>query len=640
MGKTYNSESARRIGSADKLKFIKDYYDERENIKVRGSSTLSNLYDENYDDTVLRTVCLESAAQIRDAYEEGNYLIGMDIDTSNPGYNWIGVSSYYLTGYAPEVSEIRGLDNTKYTYPLKDLCGIWNMFKKYSSDRSEEMVVWAALKVFDDNYARVRQITKYNQKYEVVMKDADLGGGLFRGYSLRKQYEIVVKDTEFKQWNTKPEPILPTIAEFRGLVSMNSSNSSVVGFCSLLESMVDNVNSSEPSWGDKLRISSNAYPNRYAEAIAENLTEEEADKLIAELPEYLTFEDGYLFINGKFISVKKEIQTPGDIKDPYLNNFNTATPNIKSAIYNYYPDIYKNNIYKVTVKVFVDQRVNYVEDNSANATIPYKRRVSDAGIQNAITELYRKMTGAYGVYNGAEPNTRCETGEPAIFYNDKINKIKSFVSNSGASGEMLLRIKTLCNEIKAWAKTRGKDLYAQTTDDNNAGKFIEALRKRLDKNTGTIMRWYQSLISIDSEYRKVQNSSGMTKYVLTDMLVSKVVNTDDQNLFLNQNCPRFIDIEVPDSMYDELGYYFKKGDTIYIIDDIHSEVVSKIVNIETISVTSTDYSNVSLEDYNGGKMNGAMTKYKNAYRITLDKALPVYYSNGNDVSSLRVMKII
>ena len=65
-----------------------------------------------------------------------------------------------------------------------------------------------------------------------------------------------------------------------------------------------------------------------------------------------------------------------------------------------------------------------------------------------------------------------------------------------------------------------------------------------------------------------------------------------------------------------------------------------IVNIETISVTSTDYSNVSLEDYNGGKMNGAMTKYKNAYRITLDKALPAYYSNGNDVSSLRVMKII
>ena len=56
MGKTYNSESARRIASADKLKFIKDYYDERENIKVRGSSTLSNLYDENYDDETLSKI--------------------------------------------------------------------------------------------------------------------------------------------------------------------------------------------------------------------------------------------------------------------------------------------------------------------------------------------------------------------------------------------------------------------------------------------------------------------------------------------------------------------------------------------------------------------------------------------------------
>lgn len=640
MGKTYNSESARRVGSADKLKFIKDYYDERENIRVRGSSTLSNLYDENYDDTVLRTVCLESASQIRDAYEEGNYLVGMEIDTSNPGYTWISISSYTLNNYAPGVSEVRGLDNTKYTYPLKDLCGIWDMFKKYSSNRSEEMVAWAAIKVFDDHYARVRQITQYSQKRERMMKDASLSGGMIRGYSLKKTYETVVKDTEFKQWDTKPEPILPTIAEFRGLVSINSNNSSVVNSCELLESMINNVNNDEPSWGSKLLISSNTYSNRYADAIAENLTEAEADKLIAELPEYLTFEDNYLFINGKFTSVKKEVQVPGNIKDPYLNNYNTASKNIKDDIYNYYPDIYKNNIYKVTVRLFVDQKVNYVEGNPVNTKIPYKKRISNTGIQNAVTELYKKMSNAYNVYSAAEPNTRCETGEPEVFYNDKINKLKSIVVNSGASAETLLKIKTLCGEIKSWAKTRGKDLYAQTTDDNNAGKFIEALRKRLDKNTGTIMRWYQSLISIDSEYRKVQNSSGMTRYVIADMLVSKVVNTDDQNLFLNQNCPKFIDIEIPDSMYDEFGYYFKKGDTIYIIDDIHSEVVSKIINVETISVSSTDYSNVNLEDYNGGKMNGAITKYRNAYRITLDKNLPIYYSNGNDVSSLRVMKII
>ena len=210
------------------------------------------------------------------------------------------------------------------------------------------------------------------------------------------------------------------------------------------------------------------------------------------------------------------------------------------------------------------------------------------------------MSNAYTIYSNAEPNTRCETGEPEVFYNDKINKLKSIVVNSGASAETLLKIKTLSKEIKSWEKTRCKDLYAQTTDDNNAGKFIEALRKRLDKNTGTIMRWYQSLISIDSEYKKVQNSSGMIRYIISDMLVTKVVNTDDQNLFFNQNCPRFIDIEIPDSMYDEFGYYFKKGDTIYIIDDIHSEVVSTILNIETISVASTDYSNVNLEDYNGG----------------------------------------
>ena len=639
MGRTYNSESARRIGSADKLKFIKDYYDERENVRVRGSSTLSNLYDENYDDTVLRNVCLECASQIRDAYYEGAELVGMTIDSGNPGYTWVEASSYYLTGYAPGVSEVRGLDNTLYSYPLKDLCGIWDMFKKYSSNRNEEMTSWAALKVFDDHFARVRQITKYTQKYETVVKDADLNGGLLRGYSLSKKYEVVVKDTEFKQWDTDPKPILPSISDFRGLVSMNGNSKSVVSLCDLLTYMIGNISSSEPGWGNKLLISSYTGSNSYADAIAENLTEAEADTLIAELPEYLTFEDGYLFINGKKISVKKEVQTPGNIKSPYANNFNNASPDIKGEIYNYYPEIYRDNIYKVTVRVFVEQKTNYVDEPSS-ARIPYKRRISNAGIQSSCKDLQRALENAYSVYLNAEPNTRCETGEPTIFYEDKINKIKSIVKNSGASAEILQRVKALCGEIKAWAKTRGKDLYKQTIDDNNAGEYIEALRKRLDKNTGTIMRWYQSLISIDDEYRKVQKSSDMTNYAIRDMLVTKAVNTDDPNLFLNQNCPRYIDVEMPDSLYNTLGYTFNKGDTIYIVDDIHSEVISKVVNIEIISVSSTDYSNVNLEDYNGGKMNGAMTKYKNAYRITLDKNLPYYYSNGNDVSTLRVMKII
>lgn len=639
MGKTYNSESARRIASADKLKFIKDYYDERENIRVRGSSTLSNLYDENYDDSVLRNICLECASQIKDAYEEGRELVGMTIDTENPGYNWVDASSYYLTSYAPGISEIRGLDNTLYNYPLKDLCGIWNMFQRYSSSRNEEMVSWAALKVFDDHYARVRQITKYSQKYEVMMKDANLGGGLLSGYHLNKQYEVVVKDTEFKQWDTKPEPKLPTIAEFRGLVSMNGSSNCVVGYCDSLISMINSVNSSEPSWGNKLLISSGVGAYSYTNAVAENLTETEADSLIAELPEYLTFEDGYLFINAQKIEVKKEVQTPGEVKNPYENNFNEATQNIKNTIYNYYPEIYKNNIYRVVVRVFVDQKVNYVE-GTTNPKIPYKKRINSAGLQAACQSLYTSVNNAYGAYKNANANTRCETGTPETFYEEKVNKLKSVVRNSGASMETLLSLKGLCNEIKVWAKTRGKDLYRQTTDDNNAGEYIEALRKRLDKNTGTVMRWYQSLISIDSEYRKIQKSGDMTRYAINDMLVVKAVDADDSNLFSSQNCPRFIDVELPDSMYDNLGYNFNKGDTIYIVDDIHSEVVSKVLNVDVIQIGSTDYSNVNLEGYNGGKMSGAITKYRNVYRITLDKNLPTYYSNGNDVSSLRVMKII
>ena len=639
MGRTYNSESARRLASSDILDMINEYHEDKNNLKTRAMSALACLQEEDYPDAKLRKICLESSSQIYSAYSEGKELIGLSLSPDNPAERWIESRRIYLPNYTRGVSEIRGLDNSLYKSYIEDLDGIWDLFKSYSSNRNEKLNDWKD--VFDDSYCRVRHVIEHEVKYTRVLSDVSTSKSAGFITSVSKDKKTIVEDVIFKQWDSSPIPKVPTIPEFRGLVENTWSNDSVYGLCDSIINLVNCIGTEAPSWGNNFVLEfDKANPLRYSYVTAKGLSKSLAEQIMREMPKMVLFCDSsrsnYVActVNNKVM----KIDEVGGIKSPYLPNYNGSSEEVKKYVYNHYPEVYNDNLYKISLDLVVEAKI-VVGSGIVGTISNYDGGAIGELCKKKARELSNKLAAAKNYYDEALPETRCETGDPSIYYDDYAAKLSGYIGLT-FNRDICLRYKDYATKIKKWAKTRGRDLYAQTTDDVNAGRLIEALKKRLDKDTGTIMMWYQNLLSIDQEFRNSDRSDELINYSLGSLLVSKAVDCEDEESFKYQNCPNYIDVEEPDSLYDDFNYSFNIGDTIYIVDDLHSEVKATIMGVDRKALKTSDYSNVNLEKLNNGAMQGLITKTKYCYRLSLNKNLATYYSNENDVSSLRVLKIM
>jgi hypothetical protein len=192
-------------------------------------------------------------------------------------------------------------------------------------------------------------------------------------------------------------------------------------------------------------------------------------------------------------------------------------------------------------------------------------------------------------------------------------------------------------EILPWAKLRARALYEQTIDDENASKFIQALSKRLNKNTGSLMLWYQNIISIDQADEDLRKEYNLTLAFLKGLATCACYVNNDPSLSCNSYCPNYIDLKPLDPMYSVYKYSFGKGDTVYICDDTHTELKAKVVNAQYVYITTTSYNEATFDSENN--IQNTIMSADRVLRLTLDRKLPTYYCNGNDVSSLRCSKI-
>ena len=626
----YKTTASRRVASSDALSFIDNYYSDKSNLNSRASSTLSNLLDENYTDARNRTVCLDCAAQISGAYQEGHYISELTMDSGNPASRWVGYNKIYLPSYS-FVKEIRGLDNTLYDGYIDDLTGIWSLCSTYSTARGDSLYNWQD--VFDDYCVRQRHIFKVRNSYEAVLNDA-----WWNGSSVSKTYKTVVSDVETIDYDTTAEPTLPTVAQFKSLIYFSNKTDNARYY---LDRMVNTQVSDAPDkdWFKFVKIEKNNV--KYNCSIIchdDNYSEEFANTVIKELNSDLFFisNDKKNHLCAYVVSKKKQIVESLNVKDAYDNNFNSSEDEVKRFIYNSYKDIYYKNRYVVKI----DMLLNYTNIESDEDLI----LTSSAGLDvvSKVMENYKnkavdKLSWGFESYKNASEKGRSDNGNPEAFYPDTMKKLNSIDYNSLEGCKIS---QTYAAEAVKWIDTRKKVLRDLAADENNAEKLVQALNKRLDKNTGTFMMWYQSLISADKELISLKRSEKMTKCFLKDILVSKALNKEDSKTFSHQMNPNYIDIENIDSLYNSYGYKFNKGDTIYIIDDTHSEIKAVVKNVSKITVSTTKYDNVSLEDYNGGEMNGTVTVKENFTRLELDVHLPDYYCRDNDISSLRVLKLI
>lgn len=627
----YRTVAARRIGSSDTLNFIDDYYSDKEMLNSRASSSLSNLLDENYTDTRYRTICVDCASQIYDAYKEGSALNGFTLDSGSPAGKWVICSNVYLPYYS-FVSEVRGLDNTLYDGSIRDLSRVWDLVKPYSNSRNDSLTP-SYTDTYDDWCVRQRHIFSISKKYGTVLENA-----WWNGNGISTTYKVVVEDVDTFEMDTTPEPNIPKVAYFKSLVYNSSNTNNALYYAERMANLNLTATKSK-DWFKHVKIEKeNASFKCTIIANDEEYSEEFANTVIKELNDDLFFisEDNKNYTTATVISKTKFITEVIDVKEVYEENVQEAESEVMEYIYNSYKDIYYKNRYAVKIEMYLDTTIlGGDQPMILSGTIP--SQAATKIFTDLKSKLVSRLNTAYSSYKESSENTRCETGEPKEFYP---YIIKRFNYLNCDTLEACKASQNFAKELIKWIEVRKKDLLAQTTDENNASKLVEAINKRMDKNSGTFMLWYQNLISIDREYKNLKRSQSLATYVLKNMLVSKAVNKDDESLYSHQNNPNYIDIEKPDPLYNTYKYEFKKGDTIYILDDVHAEIKTKIKSVSKKYITTTKYDNVNLENYNGGKMEGAVETKEVVYRLELDCNLPDYYCRDNDVSSLRVLKLI
>lgn len=629
----YITTTRRRIASADRLNMIEQYHTDKQNLDKRASVSLASLLNEGYPDNQYRTICFDCASQIYHAYAEGSHLAGFSLNYSSKGYRWIGLTNIDLLRYspAPDVSDASGNIYSNY---INDVNGCWNMFKPYGG-RDDQLLNWQ--EVYDDRFCHQRIITELIKEYQTVMEDMDISQDFWKNIDTRSWYQTVLGNVDLKEYESEPEPILPSVADFRGLVNKTSNSSSALYYANLLSGF-DIKNQREP-WMDlffqenvkTFTSKFNIHDEEYSLEFAKEIENKIKNKIL-----YFQSDDACYWVTAKVDFTKINV-IDKKIKLEYKNEYENASEKIKKEIYETYPNYYFDNKYELSVEISMDDAyvssqipvvpMKLVEIPTGNAYCSIVKKYSDA--------LLEEVLSAYGSFMAASEHTRCIDGEPEVFYPSLIKIFREANFDTVSSCENIVNYcKT---KVISWIKERAKNLYNQTADDENASKFIKALSKRLNKNTGSLMIWYQNIISIDQAVEDLDKERWLTLNSLKGLATASCYVNVHDDLSCNTYCPNYIDLKPLDSMYSYYNYSFNKNDKVYICDDMHTEFTAKVIKSEYIFIRKTSYENATLNP--DGTIDNAEYSADRVLRLTLDRKLPTYYCNGNDVSSLRCSKI-
>lgn len=645
----YNT-TKRRLGSADILSDIDDYYSDLTNLQKRKQASLSNLLNESYTDTKNRSKCLNCASQIYDSYRELSKLYGVKI-LNEPTFNWCKTSTYNLLKYTSGISEVKDIAGNTYTNTVKDLSTIWNMFKTYSSSRNNYLNKWE--NVYDSPYVRktfglkktwkkeyITDVDTYETSSEPILPEnfKNVVGfntkNVFTG--VEKVWVKTIRKIRFWWWSrTIKSGYWKYIYKYKAVDTYDTTSAYAI-FKTLANCYTwgFGMKNMEPTWGNlfcfhsgrlnedefTIELHDNEYSEEFAESVMQFFAKNDSD--------ILYFKNGKNWALCDLVGLEKTIYGRGDIEKPYEEHYNEASGSVKSKIYHRFEEIYFGD------KYIVKMTLKPIKSEIINTCYLYLSAETDETILNNVANLILRkginaLNEAYKLYKDSAEDTRDETGNPSTWYPNEIAKLSNLKVTMG-----LKSLRSYANEVINWIGVRKTSLKTTIEDKKNGENFINLLNKRLNKDSGTIMLWYQDMVGIDSEEKNIALTKKIVANHIKRALVVKAINESDTKLFSHQITPKYIDIEDPDSLYG--NQKFKKGDTVYILDDTHGEIKTIIKSVSKVKINTTSYDGITSDsDVSSSNLN----KTKNVTRLYLNTKLSKYYSCDNDVSSLRVMKI-
>lgn len=634
----YNTVGKRRNASKEVLDEINNYNGTIDNLKKGGAMLVKSLLDSSMDDYSNRQTTVNCAQQIYGSLSELSKLRSVKINIDLPHYYWIVPVSMNALNYVWGVDELTDNNGNYISSTFKDVSMPWQLFKSFSDDRDRELKkLWR--EVYDDYIVNTRTIFESKNIYGDVVKDVSVSLnknwlGSVTGVSANKSYKTVVQDTETIQIDTSPEPKLPTKNDFLDLATLTSNETDNISFWADYAKTF--LVKQDDKTFDYLTLKMNDFYNdKQTINSSTDFLIDEANEKLKEITGVLYFKKDSHYILAQVVS-KKIVESKKVIKDEYKVFYENSTKLVNNKVYQDFSKYYFDTYYKIELEV------KYLDDNGAKATDLFVAQsyVDDINnlpvIKTIFENVYSLVKDARSIYKSNPQETRAEDFEPSVYYENFYNYLYPLSITNSTQAKMFLNY--LVDTIEPWCKKREVALWDTIDDEKNIDKFLTSLKKRLNKNTGSLMLWYQSILAFDDSVRDLVNVEKIAKYTIQDLIVGKCCEDDDSSLSRLQASPDYIDIDPLDPLYGNRK--FNAGDTVYLEDDYHPEFGPvKINSIKKVAIKISNITSFSQQELEETGTIVPTYDTKVISRLYLNAKLPYYFCNENDVSSLRVVKI-
>lgn len=643
MNRRFNTLTKRRKNSYNLLEDIDEYNNEKQQLETSANMLLGQLMgDTEGTDAELRSESVDCANQINYSIKELNALDGAYKVRSCDAAKWITISQIQLLEYIPNIiNEITTPQGQPLPSTVPDFFIVHDLFKKYDSFQRRDQFLKHS-DIWDDDFVMRRTIMKEEKIYEPVTKDVYLSINFWnKSFDLNKVYEPMLKDIKKTKYETDPVPKLPKKEEFMNLLEQSGAGGGVAGDVDTMKRIMQLRGGSgkQEEYFKYLDVAIEdlRFGEKNFELHDKDCSKDYCQYVANTIPEYLYYEfQDKTFVMMKVIK-KDIIHRDPKFKKEFSPEHNKANDMVNFYIYEYPPFEKYYYDYKWYIQLTLSEVSGNYKDKTFRACPTTS--IDDASYIEVSKSLQTKMTDdivfAKYMYDNSPEDNRCEDEKPGERYKDFQNFIIRL--NLINVQQCDIFFKYVMDNIDPFIHKRCIALKNTVTDEDNITIMLDLLTKRLTKNTGTLLIWYQSLLQFDDSYFSHKKSKDIAFNKCKDVVCSRAFSHPDEHMFNKYKNPRFIDIQKPDKLFN--GRKFQAGDSIYIINN-YTEQLNKVTRVESVLVSETDFSNADLSTYNEkGLIDGAVNKRIRVTRLVLQNPLQDW-CYVEDVDDIRVLKVL
>ncbi len=224
-----------------------------------------------------------------------------------------------------------------------------------------------------------------------------------------------------------------------------------------------------------------------------------------------------------------------------------------------------------------------------NTEVSLNKRISAAEaykVFNLIKDLYLEHLTTFKTM--LSNNTENYIVENSL--NEAVDDLMNYINSSGAMNIVsnVLNFYSQATAFNELVKTRLNVLSNTINSEDNLDDIKELMSIRVGKSNGTLFDVFRRIEGMDAQYIRYIKGNKRIDFLKKKMLVAKVIEQPNNSYQIT--IERNIDLNYTN------GEDFRKGDTIYLLDNIRPELLLKIVDIKYGTIEDVDSTNIKSDD--------------------------------------------